>query len=793
LFTDHTLRVIEYDRVLSQLGDRAESVPGRERVMAIRPFADFEKVRERQARSRESIALHQSTIGFPSTAHDDIRPVLAPLHAAGTILEIPDLLKLARFLRVVREAKDVLSRDAVGPILADLGAALVPAQDLESRITHAIDPSGQIQDGATPRLGRLRRQAVATREALRGRLESFLTSRELRHDPDGYVTIRGGRYVISVPAGDRSKVQGIVHDQSASGHTFFIEPFAVVDENNALARCEAEVREEERRIIAELSDRASELLPALARDVDLLTELDVCRATARLATELEMIVPDVLEGSRRVRLVGCRHPLMLAQAAERGSVIPLELTMDADVRILILTGPNMGGKTVALKTLGVSAIMAMAGLPVAASPGTEFPHFRTIVADIGDEQSIERNLSTFASHLRHLVEFMEKRQDPALILLDELGTGTDPAEGGALGRAYLEMADGPDTKIIATTHLPALKAFAAEYRGAVNGSMSFDEDSLAPRFTLEIGVPGRSHAFEIAARLSFPRPVLERARALLTTEERRMDHLLAEVERARQRAADAERRTEAIQREAEAKLQEAQRRQGEAERILREARSAAAEEADEMLRETRAFLKETRRQLTTGPVSNRTVEESGRRLREKEREVAVHRPPRPDIGADYPSIPAEEVRPGVKLWSIDLGAVVIADEVPSSRGMVHVTKSGIRFAVSVARLRRPPGDAPLVERHGGIRAEIESIEPVRTEIDLRGMSGDEAVRALERYLDSAVLNSIGIVRIIHGKGTGVLRQRVSEVLSSHAGVIDFRPGEAGEGGGGVTVARLGDH
>jgi DNA mismatch repair protein MutS2 len=287
--------------------------------------------------------------------------------------------------------------------------------------------------------------------------------------------------------------------------------------------------------------------------------------------------------------------------------------------------------------------------------------------------------------------------------------------------------------------------------------------------------------------------VLERARALLTTEERRMDHLLAEVERARQRAADAERRTEAIQREAEAKLQEAQRRQGEAERILREARSAAAEEADEMLRETRAFLKETRRQLTTGPVSNRTVEESGRRLREKEREVAVHRPPRPDIGADYPSIPAEEVRPGVKLWSIDLGAVVIADEVPSSRGMVHVTKSGIRFAVSVARLRRPPGDAPLVERHGGIRAEIESIEPVRTEIDLRGMSGDEAVRALERYLDSAVLNSIGIVRIIHGKGTGVLRQRVSEVLSSHAGVIDFRPGEAGEGGGGVTVARLGDH
>jgi DNA mismatch repair protein MutS2 len=270
-----------------------------------------------------------------------------------------------------------------------------------------------------------------------------------------------------------------------------------------------------------------------------------------------------------------------------------------------------------------------------------------------------------------------------------------------------------------------------------------------------------------------------------------MDHLLAEVERARQRAAEAERRIEAIQREAEGKLQEAQRRQAEAERILREARSAAAEEADEMLRDAEAFVKETRRQLTTGPVSSRTVEDSGRRLREKQREVAVHKPPRPEAGVDYPAIPAEDVRPGVRVWSIDLGAVVTADEVPSSRGMVHVTKSGIRFAVSVARLRRPPGDA-LVERHGGIRAEIESVEPVRTEIDLRGMSGDEAVRALERYLDSAVLNSIGIVRIIHGKGTGVLRQRVSEVLSSHAGVVDFRPGETGEGGGGVTVARLGD-
>jgi len=790
LITDHTLHVLEYGRMLKLFVDRAESASGRERAVALRPLDDFARLQEEQTLCHEAIALHQSAGGFPSAAHDDIRPILDAVRAPGAVLPMEDFLKVARVLRVIRVVKTGIEDSEAGEKLKDLASALTPSRDLENRITHAIGPSGEILDGASPLLGRLRRQALATREAIRQRLESFLRRLSLKMEGDGYVTLRGDRYVVPVPASERGRVQGIVHDQSASGHTFFVEPFAVVEENNALARCEAETREEERRILGELSEQVRSIAPAFAVGAEVLGRLDLYRAIGSLASDLGMILPDMCEDPQMLRMVKIRHPVMLEAAEDREAIVPLDLAMGPDTRILILTGPNMGGKTVALKTIGINALLAVSGLPVLGRPGTTLPFLQTVAADIGDEQSMLDDLSTFAAHLRHLSEFIEKKRDPSLVLLDELGTGTDPGEGSALARAYLEVLEGPATRIVATTHLSSLKDFAAEHKTAANASMAFDEETLTPQFSLVFGVPGRSRAFDVASRLSFPRPVLDRAQSLLSREERRMDQLLADLESTRARVQEQERRLADAERQMAERLAEAERRREEAEKAFREAQSGAAKRAEEMLGDAEKVVKETRRELGRAHVTHKAVEQVGQRVREKRKKVAALREPAPQVGVDYPKVPVEEIKPGSELWSVDLGSVVTVDESPDARGMLHVLKGGIRFAVSVKQLRRAPRrDKP--KKGGGVTTHMGDAESVSPELDLRGMYGDEAVRALERYLDSAVFGGLGLVRIIHGKGTGVLRRRVGEVLSAHSGVLKFKLGEHHEGGAGVTIAELG--
>lgn len=802
MITEHTLRVLEYDRLVELVAHRTQSARGREHALALRPFDDPTRLRLERDAVAEALALCQSESGYPSTAHDDLASALRMARVEGARLEPTDLLRVARTLRVVRSAKTALERGPVGPRLSDLGEALVPSRDLETRITHAIGPTGEILDGASPKLARLRRQELALRQSIQDRLGSLLSGLDLRDASDAYVTQRGDRYVIPVPAGDRGKVRGIVHDQSASGHTHFIEPFAAVEDNNGLARCKAETRAEETRIVTELSARVVDFRESLEENARVLARLDYLGAVARFGSELGMVLADMPESAAGgLRLVGARHPLMLAQLGNPEHVVPLCVTLEDDQRILILTGPNMGGKTVALKTIGLSALMTMSALPISASPGTTIPYFRSVSADIGDEQSISDNLSTFASHLKHLAAFLAEKTEPALVLLDELGTGTDPAEGGALARAYLEALDGPGAWVIATTHLTTLKEFAAAHPNAVNGSMAFDEETLTPRFALELGTPGRSRAIEVAERLAFPGAVLGRARALLGADERQMDRLLAEVEAQRERVRELEVRASREATESAARLKEAERREAEARRLLAEAKSRAAEEAQSMLREAESLVKETRRSLTREDAapSRAEVEDAGRRVREKQRETdRLRQPVREEKGTDYPAIARGEIGPGVDVWSIDLEAVVTADEVPSGRGVVHVVKSGIRFAVSADRLRRVPTGRQMAQApkgapaRGGVSTNVGDVDAVPPELDLRGLNGADATAAVERYLDNALLAGVNLVRVIHGKGTGVLRQRVVEVLSKHFGVLEFRAGQSHEGGAGVTIAHLGE-
>jgi DNA mismatch repair protein MutS2 len=804
LITTHTLRVLEYDRVLRLIADEARSAAGRERVLRRAPLADPELLEREQAHVQEALTLAGSAAGFPSVAHDDLGEILARVRVGGAVLDPDELTRVGRALRVVREVKVALTDgEQVGPILRDHADALTPSRDLESRISHTIGPSGDVLDSASPKLAKLRRQNLSMRETVRRRLEGLFQTLDLSKDSDEYVTFRSGRYVIPVLASDRGKAPGIVHDQSGSGRTFFVEPFAVVEENNALARCQAEILEEERRILAELTARVADFAVPMATNAEVLGVLDEVGAVAAFSVRHGLTVPELDRSSTRIRLVRARHPVMVAEAEDVTTVVPLELDLGEAERILILTGPNMGGKTVALKTIGLAVLMASSGLPVVADPGTIIPFVRTVAADIGDEQSISENLSTFASHLKHLGEFLLTKDDPALVLLDELGTGTDPSEGGALARAYLEALDGPGVRIVATTHLTQLKEFAADHPSAVNGSMAFDETTLRSRFTLDLGSPGRSRAFEVAERLQFPPSVLARARGLVSEEERRMDRLLAEVESARERAREAEGRAAEAREEAERHLVAAAEREERAREQIAQAREKASLEAERILREADTLVKETRKKLTgVTPPRAPEVEAVGREVRERRQEAQSARA-RSAAGDDAERAPVDPdaIGPGVRLWSLDLGSVVEALERVRGRS-VHVMKGGIRFEVAVERLRGmapggtaagragSPGDEG--RRSRGVSMDVSADTNVPTELDLRGLDGAEAVDTVEHYLDRALMANLGVVRIIHGKGAGVLRRRVREVLGTHFGVLKSRPGEPGEGGEGVTVVQLGD-
>ena len=379
MITEHTLRVLEFEHVLELFAARAQSPGGVRAIQAIRPMPEAAQVLRAQALYRDSVALSRTGDGFPSTSHDDLHTILERLKPGGVVLDARDFLLIGRNLRVVRQVRSgILDAKEVGESLVGLAEALVPSRDLESRISHTIGPGGDVLDGASPKLAKLRRQSMATRDAVRKRLEGLRGTLGVRTDGDSYVTFRSGRYVIPVPAGDRGKVRGIVHDQSASGQTFFVEPFVAVDDNNALARCDAEIVEEEHRILADLSERAREFGTALGANQEVLSRLDVCRAVAGTFDEFGMEFAEVVDGGHDVRLVQARHPLLLAAAEDRDTVVPLDLELGRSSRLIVLTGPNMGGKTVALKTLGLTALMSMCGLPVAANSGTTTPFFRTV-------------------------------------------------------------------------------------------------------------------------------------------------------------------------------------------------------------------------------------------------------------------------------------------------------------------------------------------------------------------------------------------------------------------------------
>ncbi len=775
---------LEYHKVLERLAGFAGSPLGRELALMLSPSTLLEQIRRWQSETTEGRELMRLDPGAEIGGWYDVRGQVRQARR-GMVLEPEDLLAVGRTLSAVRRIKKFfLEKTDRYPLLAEISEGLGNFVDLERRITSSILPGGEVADGASPALAQIRRQLAGAQARVKARLEGFIRSAAYqKYLQDPIVTIRENRYVIPVKQEYRAQVPGIVHDQSASGATLFIEPMAVLEANNEVRRLQAAEKQEVNKILSDLSAAVSMVSGDILASLDALGRLDLAMAKARYSLSLDAWEPVIKPGAH-LDIRGGRHPLL------EGEVVPITVSLGHDFDTLVITGPNTGGKTVALKTIGLLVVMAQSGLHVPAEEGTVIGIFGRVFADIGDEQSIEQSLSTFSSHLTNIVGILKKAGEDSLVLLDELGAGTDPAEGSALAQAILDRLHSVGAKTVATTHYSELKNFAFERPRVENASVEFDTVTLRPTYRLLIGRPGRSNAFEIAARLGLEPDLVERSRQFMSANQLKAADLTVQLERARQ---EAQR-----DREEAARLLEEARRIEERHRSLeqdlaekREALLAKAREKAESLvrgarREAEEMIRDLREKLSSEAARER---EAGiRRARERlaAMEAGTRLKPRPE---PHPGEIPDEVRPGEEVFIPRFNQKGYVVD-PPEEGQVQVQVGIIRLTVPLTDLRRPGrsgAGAGSVQVAGIMAAKAREIS---TRLDLRGMTADEALAEVEKYLDDASLAGLPRVYIVHGKGTGALRAAVQGRLKNHRRVKSFRLGEVGEGGAGCTVVDL---
>lgn len=769
---ERALVTLEYPAIRALLAERSSFAPGRELAEALTPVSD---VREAERLQDETAAARSLLRAQPSAGIGgarDVRDALRRARLGGTL----DPQQLIEIADTVRAAEKLFSDVRPYPPLAAKARFARPPRDIADAIEHAVAATGEVLDRASPRLGSLRAALRAAQARLQQRLDGLLRSPDLaRALQEQLVTQRGGRYVVPVKAEMRGAVKGIVHDQSASGATVFIEPLEILEANNALREAELAESAEVQRVLEELSRRVERAGEDLDAVTTALAALDLLLAKAELADHLECERP-VLDSNGVLDLVGARHPLLV----ERGTgVVPIDVRLGSDFRVLVITGPNTGGKTVTLRTMGLLVLMGASGLQIPASRGSRVPVVRRVFADIGDEQSIAQSLSTFSSHLRNVVATLAEAERDDLALLDELGAGTDPDEGAALAMAVLETLLERGVLVAATTHYPELKAFALNTPGVSNASVEFDAVSLRPTYRVHVGLPGASNAFAIAARLGLDKAVLTRAESHLSDLHRSLERSLREAERhrtdlssaleeARVSAEDARRLTDDARREAG-------RIRDEAEREARRART----EADELLLQSRRALRQAEA-AREGAAKRNLVDDARAALAEAEttrQSAAPESAPRPTVPIAIGSpVHVDGVSEPGTLLSID------------DRGMADVAAGPLRLRVPATSLR--PAHAPE-EPTVATRPVIAGSAPaVSLQLDLRGARAEEALEVLDRYLNDAAVAGVDRLRIVHGKGTGALRTAVREVLSRHPLVRAHEPAGATEGGDGATIVRL---
>ena len=807
-----TLHVLDYPKILERLADFCDFSASAELARALTPTSRYDEAAERLAETSEARTLLTTSDLSIGGAHDIREHV--ELAARGGVLEPKDLLDVHNTLVAARTLRRGLEHVAGQyPHLAELALRLPAPQGLVVAISQTVSEAGEVLDSASPKLASLRREVRVAHERLMSRLQHYLTDPTTASKlQDAVITQRDGRYVIPLRAEFKGQVKSIVHDQSSTGATLFVEPLAVVELNNAFRELQLAERDEVRRILAELSAQVGALAGEIAPGVRALAELDLAFAKAKLADDmranaplLHPLEPQKSKSERTpvaIRLLHARHPLL-----DPTTAVPIDIDPQPGTFAIVITGPNTGGKTVTLKTVGLLAAMAQSGLHIPAQSGSELACFHEICADIGDEQSIEQSLSTFSAHINNIIHILKKADRHALVILDELGAGTDPQEGAALARAILSHLLAQGITTLVATHYPELKTFAHSTPGVVNASLEFNVQTLRPTYKLTLGLPGRSNALAIAQRLGLPLEIVEAARAEVDPDELRADKLLGDIHRQRKIAFRESEKAEKARSEARRLERDLAERlekiEDERQKVLEQARAEGELEVEVLkaqLKTLKAELKRARLPLETVAAVEEKVAVFEEQLQEpvvrKRRVAAARREP----------APAGPLRVGEKVVLRRLGnegVIVALDE-----DQAEVQAGPLRMRVPLEELKRKlesaeeAAEAPAVgikekrssppavpEPPSGARRPLLAASP-GIELDLRGQRAEDALDMLDRYLEKAIQAGLPFVRIIHGKGTGKLRQEVRAALKAHPHVVSFEEGGDKEGGAGVTVAKL---
>jgi len=794
-----TRRDLGWDSLVEELAARARTGRGAALARIIEPLADLDGARARHEEVNEARALRDTAEALPLDGVRDLDEALARA-AKGGALE-PQLLRdVASTLTAgARVRHHLVDHAARAPRLLGRAALIADLDDVSGPIDDAFEAGreARLSDRASPALGGLRKRAAQVREELERRVATLLDATHVQpHLQDRFATQREDRYVIPVRVDARAKVRGIVHGTSQSGQTVFVEPEEIVDLNNRLKLAELEVAEEERRILVELSRTVEEALPQIRANLEVLAVLDLLDACARLSADLRATPPELVDVGA-IDLRRARHPLMVLAGR---SVVPNDVVL-AFGHTLVVSGPNAGGKTVALKTTGLCALMARSGLHLPAQEGSKMPWFSSVLSDVGDDQSLERNLSTFSAHVLHLCDFLAAARPGVLVLLDEVAVGTDPEQGAALAQSVLEELAARGATTLVTTHYDRLKALAAQDRRFANASVGFDVEKLQPTYQLHLGVPGASGAIIVARRLGLDDAVCARAGGLLGQTQLQMEHLLMEVEAERKRVAGVREQAERDRQAAEQLRAEAVQKEQRARERLEQARKGAHDEAVETLRRAREELDRTRavlRRSSDGKVTSAEMVHARQKIdaaAQKVHEAAPAPPPPPGRAAGV-----EELQPGVEVWVARLGgrARVLAkpkgDKVQVQAGLLKAQVLVAEVRIEEGRAREAPSgrarrghnafdEAPRGAGDGKRRGSFPSL-------DVRGERVDAAIGLAEKFLDDALRAGQDGVMVIHGHGTGALRDRLREHLRGFPGVSQIRPGVPEEGGDGVTVIVL---
>ena len=782
------LQKLEYDKIIEMLAEKADSEPGKRLCREMRPSACLEEIRQWQTQTGDALNRLFKTGSTSFGSNSDLGFTIKSLEIGGT-LSILELMKLAAMLDNVSRIKTYGKKDredTPDDSLTELFEQLTPLTHVANEIGRCILSEEEIADDASPRLKSIRRSMIQTNEKVRSQLNSMLTGSYRTYLQDAVITMRDNRYCIPIKAEYKGQVNGMIHDQSATSSTYFIEPAAVVELNNRLRELELEEREEIHIILTTLSSMAGEYTKELAVNQKLMTDLDFIFARAELAMEMNGTAP-VFNEDHYINIRKGRHPLL-----HKKKVVPIDIHLGKDFDLLIITGPNTGGKTVSLKTVGLFTLMGQSGLHIPALDRSELSVFREVYADIGDEQSIEQSLSTFSSHMKSIVHILQHADADSLCLFDELGAGTDPTEGAALAIAILNYLHDRGIRTMATTHYSELKIYALSTSFVENACCEFSVETLQPTYRLLIGIPGKSNAFAISSKLGLSEEIINAAREQIGKEDKTFEDIIADLEQSRvtiereqQEIREHKERIRILQEQLQQKNEKIDQAK---DRILREAN----EKAKEILQEAKEVADETIRdfnRLDAG-ADIRELERKRQRVRdkisEKNEKLSVGGRKEPEKKGLDP----KKLKKGDMVKIVSMGLKGTVSTLPDAKGALFVQCGIIRTQTNVKDLvlvNENNTSAPALQRSGAGKMKMSKSLSVSTEINLLGKTVDEALPALDKYLDDAYLAHLPSVRVVHGKGTGALRSAVHNHLKRLKYVKEFRLGEYGEGDAGVTI------